>query len=1289
MVHRYPGNMQRRQTITCWPTRLSKLTAALAIALGALVLLGWYLHEPALIQVNPAFVPMQYNTALGFALSGLALLLVALHWPRAALAAGFLVLIIGVLTLIEYVFLVDLHIDQLLMKHYIDLQTSNPGRMAPNTALCFSLTGVAVIVASAGSGLRKMPATTATLGVIIIGLGITAFTGYVVGVESAYGWGHLTRMAIHTAAGFVVLGTGIVCYAWSEEKRRTPGHRTPGWIPIVIGITGSTITVALWQALAAQEQRMVEELGPQAATLADDGLVVFGALLTVACFFRARRLARTRPEDHKDRRNLVPLVVVVLGSLLAFSIFNLLNTHFRAAVKSRFETAVTHHVEAIEFGVESYLETLYHVRSGFAASSFIDRDEFAILVSRDAERFEGIQAIAWLPLVRGGDRKEMEAIARNELDREFFIGDRVSDSRMAPAPERERYFPAYYIVPLKPNIGYLGMDIAGIPDRMTTLTKSALINAPTVSSRLDQFRSGEGDYSVFVALPIYNSDTPLDTAAQHEAALKGFAIIVIEIRPMIEAILDQYTRVAGLTMTFEDAEGGSDREFMYHHDSRPLSAADSDADTIANDWPSTTAMMEFADRQWSIRVTSASEALYPRSNPDYFWLSLGLVFFTLGLALYLHKAAQRHRERARTLAYQSALLDSIPNPIFVKDLDAVFTACNRAYAEAFGIDRDEFIGKTVLELDYLSEEARQAAQTDDIELIQRGGLSQRETSLRHADGEMHDSMYWRTTFEVEAGKTEGLIGLLIDITDLKKLQQDLEQARETAEGANQAKSAFLANMSHELRTPMNAILGYSEMLIEEAEDLEQDDFVPDLKKINQAGAHLLALINDVLDLSKIESGKIETFAEDIDVNSLLDQVVETTQPLIAKNDNQLKVERGEQLGAAHQDLTKLRQALFNLLSNAAKFTENGTITIDARRSRIEGEDWLTFAVIDTGIGIPADKIGVVFEEFAQADDSTTRNYGGTGLGLAISRRFCRLLSGDLVLESEVGKGSTFTISIPAVLPASASTEPAAVESGHSDAELELIGRSTSESTVLVIDDDPEAREIIERFLRKDGFDVVTASGGAEGLQLAHAIKPVAITLDVLMPEMDGWSVLRALKSDPVLRNIPVLMLTMLDDKTKGYALGATDFLAKPVDRDQLHDALARYRCSSEQCSVLLVEDDADTRAMMVRALDKAGWEVAEANNGRQALDLMAQAKPQLILLDLMMPVMDGFEFLDEMRHNEDWQDIPVIVLTAKDLTEEDRRILNGTVERVFSKASYSHRQLTAFVRKLLENRERA
>ena len=514
-------------------------------------------------------------------------------------------------------------------------------------------------------------------------------------------------------------------------------------------------------------------------------------------------------------------------------------------------------------------------------------------------------------------------------------------------------------------------------------------------------------------------------------------------------------------------------------------------------------------------------------------------------------------------------------------------------------------------------------------------------------------------------------------------EQKLAQAMVSAEEANRAKSEFLANMSHELRTPMNAILGYSEMLIEEAEDLQQEDFIPDLKKINQAGTHLLALINDILDLSKIESGKMEAFAEEIDINTLIDEVSGTTQPLMEKNNNTLSIERGKGLGKAHQDLTKLRQTLFNLLSNAAKFTHDGTITLHANRIKQAGVDWLTLAVSDTGIGIAADKIEHVFKEFTQADGSTTRDYGGTGLGLAISRRFCQLLGGDLNVHSELGEGSTFSIRIPAILPEEHDLHPSAdtmAAADMADAELESLRKAGPGSTILVIDDDPEACEIIERYLTKDGYSVATATSGEQGLHLAHEIQPAAITLDVMMPDMDGWSVLRVLKADPALRAIPVIMLSMIDDRTRGYSLGAVDYLTKPVDREQLNKTLSRYYCAEEDtCPVLLVEDDTETREVMARTLVKAGWTVSEAGNGQEALDIMSDLHPRLILLDLMMPVMDGFDFLTVMRARPEWRHIPVIVITAKDLTADDRNRLTGRVEEIVEKSAYTHEQLLQHV----------
>jgi CheY-like chemotaxis protein/anti-sigma regulatory factor (Ser/Thr protein kinase) len=466
------------------------------------------------------------------------------------------------------------------------------------------------------------------------------------------------------------------------------------------------------------------------------------------------------------------------------------------------------------------------------------------------------------------------------------------------------------------------------------------------------------------------------------------------------------------------------------------------------------------------------------------------------------------------------------------------------------------------------------------------------------------------------------------------------------------------------------------MLMEEAEDVGQDDFIPDLKKINQAGYHLLSLINDVLDLSKIESGKMEAFAETFDVSNLIDQVSDTARPLMTKNNNNFKIERSENPGNAWQDVTKLRQSLLNMLSNAAKFTNEGTITLRVEREQTDGVDWLTFAVKDTGIGIPADKIDHVFEEFSQADSSTTRDYGGTGLGLTISRRFCQMLGGDMTVASKPGEGSTFSIRLPAKLPGAEAQHEASAQATTNVAQVsDAVQQATPGSTILVIDDDPQVCEIIERYLIKDGYTVATAAGGEQGLRIAHEIQPAAITLDVMMPDMDGWSVLRALKADPVLHTIPVIMLTMIDDRTRGYSLGAVDYLTKPVDRELLHKALSHYYSADSVSTVLLIEDDTDAREIMARTLEQADWAVSEASNGQEALEIMSDLQPQLILLDLMMPVMDGFGFLAELRARPEWQQIPVIVITAKDLTTDDRDRLAGKVEEVLEKNAYTRDQL--------------
>jgi signal transduction histidine kinase/CheY-like chemotaxis protein len=529
-----------------------------------------------------------------------------------------------------------------------------------------------------------------------------------------------------------------------------------------------------------------------------------------------------------------------------------------------------------------------------------------------------------------------------------------------------------------------------------------------------------------------------------------------------------------------------------------------------------------------------------------------------------------------------------------------------------------------------------------------------------------------------------------ELEERLKAEEEMRKAKLAAEEANKAKSQFLAKMSHELRTPLNAIIGYSEMLQEEALDLGQTGYIPDLKKINSAGKHLLTLINDILDLSKIEAGKMDLFLESFDILNTVQDIATTSHPLLEKNGNVLELNCAPHLGSMFADMTRIRQILFNLISNASKFTEKGKIILEVVREKSDSKEYIKFMVADTGIGMTPEQMQHLFKEFTQADSSTTRKYGGTGLGLAITKKFCEMMGGDITAESEFGKGTRFTVRIPAEVAApEGKLKPAAVVV---PAPKPAWVASPTQDTILVIDDDPEVLDLMSRFLQKEGFNVVTAPGGEEGLKLAQQLHPKAITLDVMMPKMDGWAVLSALKSNPELADIPVIMLTMVDEKNMGYALGVSDYMTKPIDKEHLVTILRKYRCEHPPCPVLVVEDDPAIREMITRMLQKEGWRVYTAENGRVGLEKVAENMPALILLDLMMPEMDGFEFVNELRKNITWRSIPVVVVTSKDLTIEDQQRLEGRVQRILQKGAYSREALLSEIRdqvKLISQRRPA
>jgi CheY-like chemotaxis protein len=395
-----------------------------------------------------------------------------------------------------------------------------------------------------------------------------------------------------------------------------------------------------------------------------------------------------------------------------------------------------------------------------------------------------------------------------------------------------------------------------------------------------------------------------------------------------------------------------------------------------------------------------------------------------------------------------------------------------------------------------------------------------------------------------------------EVARRKQTQEELLGAKRAAEDASRAKSAFLANMSHELRTPLNAIIGYSEMLEEEIQDVGRIEKVDDVQKIQSAGKHLLALINDVLDLSKIEAGKMGLYLENFEVAGMIEDIATTLQPTIAKNANRLVLRLAENLGEMHGDITKVRQILFNLLSNACKFTEHGTISLSVDQTKANGQQWIRFRVSDTGIGISQQQQENLFKEFAQADVSIARKYGGTGLGLAISYRFAQMMGSQITVESEIGKGSAFTVVLPARLAAEPVgtakpkqfSEPAAAEP---EPKLQA-------NTILMIDDDPAERELMCRSLTKAGFKVVAVADGEEGLRLAKQIRPLVITLDVLLPGIDGWEVLSRLKADSELADIPVIVVTIVDNELKRAEGGASSYLVKPVNRELLVKMIGKY-----------------------------------------------------------------------------------------------------------------------------------
>ncbi len=597
---------------------------------------------------------------------------------------------------------------------------------------------------------------------------------------------------------------------------------------------------------------------------------------------------------------------------------------------------------------------------------------------------------------------------------------------------------------------------------------------------------------------------------------------------------------------------------------------------------------------------------------------------------------------------------------------AVLQYVNPAYTRVLGLKPSEAEGKTPAQLVrsgvHPPEFFKEIDRTLSAGRVWSGRLISRNTR--------GDLVYLDTTLAPvcnESGDVTHHVAVKRDVTERVQREQALEetnralrQARDAALQASRTKSEFLANMSHELRTPLNAIIGYSELLMEDAEAGNQPELHADLKKIHSSGTHLLSLINDVLDMSKIESGKMDLDVQEFDLRELITTIRDTIEPLAQRQSNQLEIEYTKAPDIVSYDQQKLRQVLINLMSNACKFTNGGKIKLEVG---LDGNGWLELRVSDSGIGISDEQRARLFRPFMQADSSTTRRYGGTGLGLAISQRFCEMMGGRIEVQSRPGQGSTFTVRLP--------EKVRRLSRRSLEANLDADG-----ALVLVIDDDQSTYATLSGTLSERGFRVEWARTGDDGLEAARQQRPQVIVLNINMPAKQGWSVLALLKEDQETAGIPVVIVTSLDDPELGMALGATDYLVKPIHPAHLIRTVRRWLTpSNDNFTVLVVDDDESMREIVERTLRGAGYPVATAANGNEGLRAIETISPGLIVLDLMMPEMDGFEFLRRLKEDPRHCQLPVVVATAKELSENEQKVLQESATRVIQKVAHSRAEL--------------
>lgn len=1242
-----------------WPHRIAMLAGLASLLLGGVVLLGWYLHQPTLIQVNPAFVPMQYNTALGFALGGMALLSLIWSWTRFAAVLGLAVFLIGILTLVEYIFGPDLHIDQLFMEHYIQVETSHPGRMAPNTALCFSLTGLTVLMTLSRGRLTSTAVWTGVLGAIIISLGFIAFSGYLFGAETAYGWGHLTRMAVHTATGFIVLGIGFVSFAWYKDSKR----QSKSWLLPVYIIAGLTIILALWQSFSSPGRHSEEIQLRKTFAVADivptERKRVFVLNSYHPGFFWSDNVMRG-VQSVIDPEGNIDLVIEYLDTKRHFSKDYL--QKFAALLKNKYQGE---HFDILISTDDNALDFMLRYRDElFPGSTLV----FSGINKLDPKRTDGYNNVyGFTENLRVKDTLDVAVDLQPDAKDVYFIADQskssavMLDKARATEESYKGWLDFHYLVGLPPN--ELVSRLQGIP-------KDAIV------IYLIYVRIGEGQ-----AISLKQSVTLVTTSSPAPVYVTwGFRPGQGIVGGRTVSGFVQGEMAAKLAMQILQTGNTGDIpvwQVAPHKDVFDYESMIKHGLNTANLPP-------------GAQLFNQPKSIYS-TNPTLVWVASFLILILLAVVIVLansvrnrkkseeeirllnigleNRVEQRTRKLAESEQLMHAVLDHSPAVIYLKDLQGRYLMVNRIWNEVTGISAERAIGATDFEI--LPADVAEEFAANDRQVAENSSPVQSEEHLPQVDGKTHTYRSFKFPVSDPAGEIFALGGVSTDITDLMHMQRELQQARAIAEDASSSKSNFLANMSHEIRTPMNAIIGLSHLALSTELNNRQRDY---LKKIHYSSQSLLGIINDILDFSKIEAGKLDMETIEFDLAETLDSIVSMISVKTEEKDLEFLVDIAPDvpLGLVGDPL-RLGQVIVNLCNNAVKFTDSGAITLRLSVSEKNTNGvTLRFEVHDTGIGMTEEQMNKLFQSFSQADGSTTRKYGGTGLGLAISKRLTEMMGGEIDVESTPDEGSTFWFTSRLGL------------AEHLPARRELTATPDLERLrVLVVDDNPTAREILSRNLKQFGFQPGEVASGAEALEeLKQALtdEPYQLVLmDWNMPGMTGLEAARRIKEDPALEPhiIMVSAYSREDLMHQSEALGLDGYLIKPVNESTLFDtimqafgkkvlgAIRHMQRGPELpkqvhgARLLLVEDNEINQQVAQEILEAAGTRVSIANNGQEALDHLKNESFDAVLMDMQMPVMDGITATIEIRKQAQYKELPIIAMTANAMANDRDRCLTA------------------------------